>query len=220
MEVVVINILEIIGTVAWAMAGALTAIEKRMTNFGVIILGVTTAVGGGIIRDILLDINPPQAFTNPTYVIIAVVTCIIMCIPYVSRLFGGYDADPKKKQPIHHKVLNYADSLGLAIFTIIGMDVAYSVSDNSFLIVFVGVATGIAGGVIRDMMANKIPYVFRHRFYASAAIAGALVALVLHELMPHTYALFISVAVIMVIRVIVIEFHLAHPKNKEKAPKE
>lgn len=163
-------ILELIGTVAFSVSGAMTAMKKNMDIFGVMILGLTTAVGGGVIRDLILGSAPPSTFRDPIYAITALITAVVVFLPWTRRLFRRY-------QRIYDLLLLTADSIGLGIFTVIGVQAAFAKSGSYslFLLTFVGVITGVGGGIIRDMLAGNTPYVFVKHVYASASLAGALI---------------------------------------------
>ena len=158
-------IMELIGTVAFAVSGAITGMEKKMDIFGVAILGLTTAVGGGIIRDMLIGNTPPQTFQDPVYAVISIVTAIIVF----------YLAGRRKNSMSPHLwdiLLLVMDTLGLGIFTVVGISTAHQAVPESgqFLLIFVGVITGVGGGVVRDMMAGNMPY-FR-KTYLCLCIPG------------------------------------------------
>ena len=139
-----ILIFEIIGTISFALTGAMTGLKKQMDIFGVCVLGVTTAVGGGIIRDLILGLTPPSAFRDPTSVLIAIAVSIIVFFPAVRRIFY-------RNKWLYEHVLLLADSAGLGIFTVCGARVAMEAGDgaNRFLVVFVAALTGVGGGVLR-----------------------------------------------------------------------
>lgn len=162
MQLVVI--LEIIGTIAFAVSGVLAAMQKKMDIFGIMILGLTTAVGGGILRDLLLNITPPAVFTDPLYAVTAIVTALIMFIPHVAK----YVSKAEKR-------LLVMDSIGLSVFTVLGVHTGMN-TGNPYLAVFVGVLTGVGGGVIRDLFTGERPYIFVKHFYACASIIGAIIA--------------------------------------------
>lgn len=203
-------IFEIIGTISFAVSGAMTAINKKMDIFGVIILGTITAVGGGAIRDLVLGINPPVTFTSPVYAVVAAVTAIVVFIPAVLKFLH-------KKKAIYDYVLLVMDSLGLAVFTVIGIQTAVSNTSgfNWFLLLFVGVITGIGGGVLRDIMAGNIPYIFVKHFYASASLLGAAVCIVLWNLIGQEWAMILGSATVFVLRILAAHFRwtLPHPKE-------
>ena len=142
--------LEIIGTIAFAVSGAIVGIQKRMDIFGVSILGLTTAVGGGILRDLILNITPPAAFRTPVFAITAIAVSILVFIRPIH-------ASVERKGSVYEKLLQVMDSIGLGLFTVIGVQVAKvsSVETNFFLETFVGVLTGVGGGLMRDVFAGN-----------------------------------------------------------------
>jgi len=155
--------LEIIGTIAFAISGAQVAINKKMDILGVVIMGMTTAVGGGIIRDLIIGTTPPVAFQQPVYALTAIGVSIIAFLPFI-----------REKINSNNIILLLMDSLGLGIFTVIGVR-AGAGFDNLFLSVFLGTLTGVGGGVLRDIFAGEKPMIFVKHFYACASILGALV---------------------------------------------
>ena len=200
-----IFIIEIIGTMAFAVSGALTAMRKNMDIFGVIILAMTTAVGGGILRDLILGIQPPGTFGHPIYGIVATVTAIVLFFPAVRRLLG-------RNQAIYHWIMLVMDSLGLGIFTVIGIQTAYGAGNkNVFLLVFVGVVTGVGGGVIRDVLAGDTPYIFVKHIYACASIAGAILYIVLRPV-NHRLAIICGAALVLLIRLLAAKFRWSLPR--------
>lgn len=160
-----IFIFEIIGTVAFAISGACVAVSKKMDIFGVVILGTTTAVGGGIIRDLILGIVPPSAFQKPVYALVAIVVSIVVFMPKIRGIAE------KQNGPL----LLTMDSIGLAVFTVVGVRAGMP-EGNIFLAVFVGALTGVGGGIMRDLFAGNSPYIFSKHFYASASLIGAVIA--------------------------------------------
>lgn len=202
-----ILILELIGTVAFSISGAMIAIQKRMDIFGVIILGLTTAVGGGIIRDLVLGITPPATFQNPIYATCAIVTAIIVFLPVVQRLFHRY-------QRAYDILMLTMDSLGLGIFTVIGVQAAFSQSGSysMFLMAFVGVITGVGGGVIRDIMAGNMPYIFVKHIYACASLVGAISCVLLWKPLGGAAAMAIGTILVVLIRFLSAHFRWSLPK--------
>ena len=200
-----IFIIEIIGTVAFAVSGALTAMHKNMDVFGVIILAMTTAVGGGIVRDLILGIQPPGTFGHPIYGMVAMLTAVILFFPAVRRLLG-------RNYAVYQWIMLIMDSLGLGIFTVIGIRTACGVGNkNLFLLVFVGVVTGVGGGVIRDVLAGDTPYIFVKHIYACASIAGAILCAALWPV--NRVAAFISgAALVLVIRFLAARFRWSLPR--------
>ena len=143
-----IFVLEIIGTIAFASSGAMVAIEKKMDIFGVNILGATTAVGGGIMRDVILGLTPPTAFAKPVYILFAVATStLLFFIVYINPDI----IHSKIKCKYYDRIMLWCDTVGLGIFTVLGVQTASKfVRENMFFFVFIGVLTGVGGGVLRD----------------------------------------------------------------------
>lgn len=205
-----IFILEIIGTIAFAISGAMTALKKNMDIFGVAILGLTTAVGGGAVRDIILGITPPTMFKKPVYAAVAICVSIIVFIPAIRRLLT-------RNHALYDWMMLVMDSLGLGIFTVMGISTAYSVSAefNLFLLVFVGVITGVGGGLIRDIMAGNTPYIFVKHIYACASLAGALVCALLWKPSGAAMAMFAGAVVVIIIRFLAAHFKWSLPRAGE-----
>jgi len=164
--------LELIGVAAFAVSGAMAAMEKRADVFGVIFLGIVTALGGGVIRDVLLGYLPPRMFRSYTYVLAAVLVSLLVFIDaYLRR--ESYSKNREKLDAVN----NVFDAAGLAVFTVSGMNTALGTAhaDNAFLVVLLGMTTGIGGGMLRDVMINTMPKVLRKRVYAIASLAGGIV---------------------------------------------
>ena len=206
---VFILVLELIGTVAFSISGAMTAMKKNMDIFGVMILGLTTAVGGGIIRDLVLGYTPPATFRNPIYAVTALVTAAVVFLPWVRRLFHKY-------QRAYDLLLLIMDSVGLGIFTVIGVEAAFALSGaySLFLLTFVGVITGVGGGVLRDVMAGNTPYIFVKHIYASASVAGALVCAGLWPYVPEIWAMAAGTGLVFLIRALSAHFRWSLPRAK------
>ena len=200
-------IIESICVVAFAISGALVAIDKKMDIFGVTILGLTTSIGGGIIRDLILDITPPMSLRHPRIAIIAIVTSLIFFIPLIRKKI-------QEEEKIYNVLMFITDSLGLGLFTVIGVQTAINngFADNYFLQVFVGVLSGVGGGVLRDVLAGNRPYIFIKHFYATAALIGAIVCVVLWNIVGSLIAMLISAFVIFVLRVLAAHYHWELPK--------
>lgn len=173
----VMFVLELIGAAAFAVSGAMVAIEKKADIFGVLFLAVTTALGGGVIRDVLIGRIPPVMFVSYWYLLISVVAALAVFIDAYLR---------SEKYKLHldklDAVNNVFDAIGLAVFTVSGMNAAMPVSDNVILVLFVGMCTGIGGGMLRDVMTNTMPKVLRKRVYAVASLIGGGLYYVMHVL--------------------------------------
>ena len=209
MENTALLIFEIIGTIAFAASGAIIALNKKMDIFGVIILGLVTAVGGGVLRDVILGFTPPNMFRNPVYAIVAAVASVLL---FSSKIRNAIF----KKQKVYDFCLLVMDSIGLGIFTVVGIMVAQNrIINNPFFLVFLGVITGIGGGVMRDVMAGNTPYIFVKHFYATASIIGAIVTVVLWGYIGATFSMVIGAVLIVVLRLLAAHFHWSLPKPKD-----
>ncbi|MBQ6414868.1 MAG: TRIC cation channel family protein [Butyrivibrio sp.] len=176
MNSTIMTILENVGLIALAISGAVVAARKDMDLFGINLMALVTATGGGLIRDIIIDRIPPVMFVNPSLTIITLITAnIAFVVMYLKKPM------PKGITPVYDKLLFWLDTLGLAAFTVDGAfaGIYSDYSDNLFLVAFLGVITGIGGGLIRDVFADKIPYVLVKHVYAIACIAGAAVTVLL-----------------------------------------
>lgn len=169
-------LLDLVGTIAFAISGALVAIRKGMDIFGVNVLAVTTACGGGLMRDLIIGSIPPQMFRNPFFVMIAFGVANVVFL-----LMALHRHMPRKVAPIYDQLLFWFDSLGLAAFTVDGVmaGIAVGYGDNEFLICFLGLMTAVGGGALRDVLASQMPDIFRKHIYAVASIAGAIVMVLL-----------------------------------------
>lgn len=161
---------QIIGTVAFAASGAMLAIDRDLDLFGVLFLGVITAVGGGAIRDLLLGSFPPVAFRDATYVLVAFVTALIVFL-----LAAMGNVRYWRERDAMDRAFNLLDAVGLGIFSAVGAQTAMSAgfSGNAFLCVFMGMTTGVGGGILRDLLSKTVPAVLKRRIYAVASIIGA-----------------------------------------------
>ncbi|MBQ7444340.1 MAG: trimeric intracellular cation channel family protein [Clostridia bacterium] len=203
---VALYVIELFGVAAFAISGALVAIEKKMDLFGVAILGFVTATGGGVLRDLILGITPPMTFRDPSFAIVALVTSLIMFIPWVRRIHG-------KAQKVRDWMLLVVDSLGLGTFAVVGMGYAIDAGygDNVFLLIFVGVVTSIGGGIFRDIMAGNRPYVFVKHFYATAALIGCIVFVLMRLWAGEIVATIVGASVIFVLRILAAVFRWKLP---------
>ncbi len=203
-------ILNMIGTVAFAISGALTAVKKRMDILGVMILGMVTATGGGMIRDIVLGIAPPQVFRDPVYALSALLVSAAIFVIIYFRVRGYQEISGAHFQ----KELMIADTLGLGVFTVIGVRAAFenNMELNYFLPVFLGTITGVGGGLLRDMMAGDKPYIFVKHVYACASIAGAFVCVFLWNKAGEDVAMVTGAACVIIMRFLAIRFKWNLPR--------
>lgn len=170
MDGFIIQILEILGTIAFAVSGALIAVSCSLDLFGVVFMGCVTACGGGIIRDVLIGKVPPSVFDNSYIIFIAATSAIaVFVIAYINR--HHFDTLREKLE----KINNVFDAIGLSVFSVVGVEVAISsgFTDKKLFCILMGMLTGVGGGILRDIFANKTPYVFKKHIYAVASLMGS-----------------------------------------------
>jgi uncharacterized membrane protein YeiH len=157
---VVLHLLDLAGVAVFAASGALAAGRKSLDLLGVLVIAVVTAVGGGTLRDLLLDRHPIFWIAEPVYLVV-ISAAALVTLAYV------------RHRPPPERALLVADALGLALFTIMGARIAEAAGLAPLSIVLMGTITGVAGGVLRDVLSAEVPLVLRRDIYATAAIAGA-----------------------------------------------
>ena len=199
-NITVLFIMELIGTAAFSCSGAMLAIRKKLDLLGIIVLGVITAVGGGMLRDVLIGIHPPTLFVKPIYVTVAVISAILMFLAMKSRRLTRLLLEVE----YYDWVMNLLDAIGLGAFTVVGVNTAISTGyeEYLFLTVFLGVITGVGGGLLRDMMACEIPAILKKHVYACASIAGALCYVIIIAWIPTDASLIFSAALVILIRLL------------------
>ena len=162
-----IQVMDLFGTMAFAVSGAFKAIEHKTDLAGVIILCTITGVAGGVIRDSIFGIYPPAAVANPSYVMVTVSSGIVIFLLY-----------PSLRR--HWGLFLKFDAIGLGVFSVVGATAAYELFGLNFLILtFAGILTAVGGGLLRDLFVNEIPLVFVKEFYASASFLGIVIFFVL-----------------------------------------
>jgi uncharacterized membrane protein YeiH len=188
----VLTALEMVGLVAFAGSGALAAVRARLDLFGVVVVGLTTALGGGVIRDILLGIHPPTTLRTWPYLAVCAVTALAVFLfhPQVARL---------------RRAVLLADALGLGVFVTSGTTTALNAGAPVYAACLIGMTTGIGGGAVRDLLLREIPLVLRKEIYAVAALAGAVLVGVGHALrLPSGPVIVTAATVVVAVRVIAI----------------
>lgn len=193
-------ILDLLGVAVFAASGALAAGRKRMDVFGVIVIGSVTAVGGGTLRDLLLDRHPVFWMADPTYIVVIVVAALL------TLAYARYRRPPGN-------ALAIADAFGLALFTIGGAQVAERAGVPALIVVLMATMTGVAGGVLRDVLSAEIPLIFRRgEIYATASIAGAAAYLLVKAVgLVAPLAAVIGIAVVVLLRLAAILWGLQLP---------
>jgi uncharacterized membrane protein YeiH len=193
------DIIDILGTFSFAVSGAFAAKEKRLDLFGVLILAFVTAIGGGTIRDMLIGDLPVSWMQHPW------IGWVIAAGAAGSLFFGS------RLQQMQ-KLLNIFDSLGLGLFTIIGIQRGLSHGLSPAVCIALGTITGSFGGVIRDVLLNKVPLIFHKEIYASASIGGGAIYFLLVALhLPEIITAAASIILIFIIRMIVVRYKLHLP---------
>ena len=214
MENSIIFAIEIIGTIAFASSGAMLGIRKNLDIFGVVVLGLCVAVGGGIVRYIILGLTPPSAFRDPSYALTALVTAVLL----FGIVYWKQEILTSRYMEIYETIMNYCDAAGLGIFTVLGVYTGYEQGYRGrFFLIFLGMLTGIGGGVIRDVLADTMPFILRKHIYAVASLAGAFVCQRL--IGQNLYlALAAGTAVVLVIRILASHYrwNLPRPLHGEK----
>lgn len=200
-------ILEMIGTVSFALSGALVGLKKNMDLFGVCIMGVTTACGGGLLRDLFLGQLPPTMFRQPLYALTAAAVSLLIFLPVVRRLLSA-------RKRAYELVTLLSDSAGLGIFTAAGVSAAVQAGygESVFFAVFLGSITGVGGGLIRDIMAGDPPYIFVKHIYACASLAGAFLCAVSWSKLGSIWAMALCCACVFLIRLLAARYHWSLPK--------
>jgi uncharacterized membrane protein YeiH len=197
-----LHYLDIFGTFAFAVSGAFRAIKYELDILGVIMLGLVTGVGGGIIRDILLGLSPPMALCDQTYFIVCVIGAVLVfyLAPHIARRWD-------------HVML--ADAVGLSVFTAIGAAQAGRVDAVPVTVVFLAMITACGGGVIRDIFVGEIPAILKVDFYAAAALLGGTIFVILISLgVKEDAALWTTIALTLVLRFAAMYFRLHLPVSK------
>ena len=206
----IIGVMEIIGTIAFALSGALVAIGSMLDIFGVVFLACITAFGGGMVRDILLGINPPAIFSDFRIFLVAIIIAVLtFVIAYIFKV--KFNLFKKKIEVIN----NVFDAIGLSAFVVIGSEIACrnGFLDNGFVVVFCGMITGVGGGIFRDVLIDTTPYVFKKHIYAVAAIVGGITYFVLRKYTQNIeLASLLSMLLIFAIRMLATKYRWSLPK--------
>lgn len=211
MTEVLLLIFDLIGTIAFAISGALVGVGKRMDLFGTIVLAVCTATGGGVLRDLMVGNIPPYMFRNPLFVgIAALVALVVFFLLYLHTKM------PKILSMVYDKMLFWFDTLGLAAFTVDGVMVGIrrGYEDNAFLLVFLGFLTAVGGGTLRDVLAGRIPDIFLKHIYAVAAIAGGM-TMTLTRFLGARISMILGFGVVIALRCLAAHYRWNLPRIKE-----
>lgn len=196
--------LDLFGVAVFAVSGALTAGRKSMDLFGVIVVAVITAIGGGTVRDVLLDKRPIFWIEDATYLV------VILGAAGATLVYGRFFTPPRGS-------LLVADAFGLALFTFIGARTAYAAGAPDLIVISMGTITGAAGGVMRDVLCAEVPLILRREIYATASIAGGAVYVLLRQISPDGLVVgLLTTATVFAVRLAAIRFDLHVPPFQPK----
>ena len=193
------HILDILGVIAFAISGSLVAMRKKLDPFGVFIIAFATSVGGGTLRDVLIGAQPVFWMKN------AEVIYLIMGSYLFAILF-------RKKLKYLNKSLFLFDTIGLGLYTIMGTEIGLKLNFHPLIIISIATMSASFGGVIRDILCNEIPVIFRKEIYATACVFGSITFLILHNLNVNESIIYVSTSFIVIaIRLVAVRFHLSLP---------
>ncbi|WP_431158516.1 trimeric intracellular cation channel family protein [Winogradskyella poriferorum] len=193
------QVIDILGTIAFAISGVLVAMNKRMDAFGVIIIAFVTAVGGGTLRDIMVGVQPVSWMRDITYVYVIVGSTVFAVI--------------FRNQLKHlRRSLFLFDTIGIGLYTVIGIETGLVANLHPLICIALGTITACFGGVIRDILSNEIPVIFRKEIYATACILGGFTYFLMRKFLEdQNYLFIIAGAVVIVLRLIAVKFKISLP---------
>ncbi|MCT4587110.1 MAG: trimeric intracellular cation channel family protein [Carboxylicivirga sp.] len=195
-----ILIFDYIGTMVFAISGTLTAAQKRLDLFGAIFIGFVTAIGGGTVRDIMLG-NMPVSWIQSNNYFFVILAGILITIVF------------KKAVLKLRNTLFLFDTIGIAVFTVIGLEKALQFGITAPIAVIMGLSSAVVGGIIRDTLTNELPLIFHKEIYATACITGAIVYLALYYAgMSEIVCESVTVAIIIGIRLWAVKYNIAMPQ--------
>lgn len=192
----IFNILNLIGSFAFAFSGALAAVKKDMDLFGVTVLAFVTEIGGGVLRDLLLGNTPVFILIQPIYTYISIAAAILTILfhKYLFKISS---------------IILLIDAVGLGTFVCIGVSKALEVDVTANGAIILGLITGVAGGIVRDIFSREIPIVFTRELYAVTCIGGGIIYVLLNDtVLNHNTVMLISALFVITIRIIAIKFNL------------
>lgn len=191
--------IDILGTIAFAISGVLVAMEKRLDLFGVLIIAFVTAIGGGTLRDLLIGNTPVGWMHDLTYVVTIFIS-VVFAILFVNKL------------KYLRKSLFLFDTIGIGLYTMVGVEKGLEAELLPVICVFLGTMTACFGGVIRDILCNEIPVIFRKEIYATACILGALsYFLIIQFPVKNEYAYIAAILVVILLRLLAVRFKITLP---------
>ena len=194
-------ILELLGTLVFAISGALAIEDKEKDWFAAGFMGFVTAIGGGSLRDVLLG-SYPLVWVGDVYFLYAIFIGVLMTFVMHKQLAKL------------RKTFLLFDTLGIGFFTVLGVEKCLQLGVEPEIAAIMGMFSAVMGGVIRDTLSNEIPVIFRKEIYATACLAGAILYLVLHPYLDRNLTLLLSIGLIIVLRLLAVKFKLSLPSLK------
>ncbi|WP_396637288.1 trimeric intracellular cation channel family protein [Maribacter sp. R77961] len=193
------TVIDILGTIAFAISGVLVAMEKRLDFFGVVIIAFVTSIGGGTLRDLLIGNTPVVWMRDATYVI-TILTTVVLAILFVKQL------------KYFRKSLFLFDTIGIGLYTLIGVEKGLDAGLLPVMCIALGTITASFGGVLRDILCNEIPVIFRKEVYATICILGGGIYFLLIQFpMNNTYAYSAAILSIIAMRILAVKFKVSLP---------
>ena len=194
-------LLDLIGTAAFAASGAWLGVRRHMDLFGVLVLGLVTAVGGGTLRDLLLGDIPPCSLQDETYLYVAILAALFV---FINR----------ERFKAFEKPLLYLDAVGLGTFVVIGTTKALDFELGFLGAVLMGLMTATAGGLVRDVLANEVPLILRREIYASACLAGGVMLVLLEQAsVARPISAILAAVTVIAVRLLAIHYKWSLPKS-------
>ena len=194
-----IETIDILGTIAFSISGVLVALDKRMDAFGVLIIAFVTAVGGGTLRDVMIGVHPVSWMTNMTYVY------VIMGSAFLSVVF-------RKRLNYLRTSLFLFDTIGIGLYTLVGIETGLIAGLHPIICVALGTMTACFGGVIRDILCNEIPVIFRKEVYATACILGGFSYFLLrHFVADNNFVSVLAAVIVIAVRIVAVKLHIGLP---------
>ncbi|MCD2260910.1 trimeric intracellular cation channel family protein [Psychroserpens luteolus] len=198
------QVIDILGTIAFAISGVLVALDKRMDAFGVLIIAFVTSVGGGTLRDVMIGVQPVSWMTNMTYVYVIVASAIFAV---VLRKQIGY----------LRRSLFLFDTIGIGLYTVVGIEAGLVAGLHPIICIALGTVTACFGGVLRDILCNEIPVIFRKEIYATPCILGGLTYFLLRNFVADTNFIFVIAGlIVIVIRLLAVRLKISLPSLYKK----
>lgn len=199
-----IEIIDFLGIIAFALSGALAAFSKKLDPFGIVIIAFVTAAGGGTLRDILIGVQPISWMRNMN-LIYTILACVVITFIFRTKLLKL------------RKTLFLFDAIGIGLYTVVGLEMGLAAGLHPLICIILGCITACFGGVLRDILINEIPVIFRKNIYATACIIGGMVYFILLKFnLPNNIVFTASAVTVIVTRVLAVVFKIKLPSPYPK----